>query len=385
MTIDALPRTSTVIEDGMAAGLHLGAQVYVSQDRKVVADDGIGESRSGVSMTTDNMIVWFSMTKATMAVSTAQLWERGLVDLDDPVATYVPEFAANGKERVTLRHLLTHTGGFRPGDQVRSEAKDPEENFAEVVAGICATGIEDGWEPGKRAGYHLTCGMTMLAEVLRRVDGRFYSQYVRDEVFVPLGMDDCWVGMPLDKVEEYTAAGRIGTMHSTAAGAAVPLAQLDSKMFLTHCSPGGGGRGPMNQLARMYEALLGNGERDGVRILGPQTVAAITARHRAAMFDETFGVVTDWGLGFGIDSGAMGRHCSPRTFGHGGAMSSMAYCDPEHGVVVAIQCNGMPSSEDHYKRFHAISNAVFEDLGIASPDDPGRDKPLPGAGLSVSA
>jgi CubicO group peptidase (beta-lactamase class C family) len=217
--------------------------------------------------------------------------------------------------------------------------------------------------------------MTMLAEVLRRVDGRFYSRYVREEIFEPLGMDDCWVGMPREKVAEY--GERIGTMHHTAGEAPLPLDRLDSLGSLTRCSPGGGGRGPMRQLARLYEMLEGKGEREGVRLLGPQTVAAITARHRVGIFDHTFGNTLDWGLGFGIDSSSHGRHSSRRVFGHGGAQSSIAYCDPEHGLVVAMQTNGMPGTERHYVRLAAIADAVYEDLGLADPSDPGRTKDRP--------
>ncbi len=370
-----LPRTTKVLEDGIADGLHLGAQVYVSLDGKVIADGAIGEARAGVPMTPEHLIVWFSMTKATVAVSMAQLWERGLIDLDDPIAKHVPEFGVNAKERITIRHCLTHTGGFRTGDAVLSSAKEPEANWDEVVAGICAVPLEDGWVPGNNAGYHLTCGMTMLAEVLRRVGGRFYSQYVREEVFLPLGMDDCWVGMPLDQFESY--GDRIGTMHHTAGDAPIPLDRIDSKGSLTRCSPGGGGRGPMRQLGRMYEMLAGGGEREGIRLLGPQTVAAITARHRVGIFDQTFGIVLDWGLGFGIDSSSHGRHSSRRVFGHGGAQSSIAYCDPEFGLVVALQTNGMPGTDKHYVRLTALADAIYEDTGLADPTDPGREKPRP--------
>jgi CubicO group peptidase (beta-lactamase class C family) len=336
-----------------------------------------GEARAGVPMTPEHLIIWFSMTKATVAVSIAKAWERGLLDLDATVASYVPEFGANGKERITLRHCLTHTGGFRTGDAVLSSAKDPVDNWDEVVAGICAVPLEDGWSPGNDAGYHLTCGMTMLAEVLRRVDGRFYSQYVREEVFEPLGMVDCWVGMPLEKVDEYEAAGVVGTMHHTAGESAVPLDRLDSKGSLTRCSPGGGGRGPMRQLARLYEMLGGRGEREGVRVLGEQTVEAITARHRVGIFDKTFGIPLDWGLGFGIDSSSHGRHSSRRVFGHGGAQSSIAYGDPEHGLVVAMQTNGMPGTDRHYLRLAAISDAIYEDAGLADPSSRGREKLRP--------
>ncbi|HVF32927.1 MAG TPA: serine hydrolase domain-containing protein [Acidimicrobiales bacterium] len=374
---ERLPRTTTVLEAGIADGLHLGAQVYVSLDGEVLADGAIGEARAGVPMTPEQLIIWFSMTKATVAVSVAKAWERGLFELDDTIASYVPEFGVRGKERITLRHCLTHTAGFRAGDSAQSSAKEPEENWSELVDLICQVPLEDGWTPGNDAGYHLTCGMTMLAEVLRRVDGRFYPQYVREEVFEPLGMLDCWVGMPLENVDEYDAAGRIGTMHHTAGEAPLPLDRLDSRGSLTRCSPGGGGRGPMRQLARLYEMLLGRGELDGARVLLPQTVEAITARHRVGIFDRTFGIPLDWGLGFGIDSSSHGRHSSRRVFGHGGAQSSIAYCDPEFGLVVALQTNGMPGTTPHYARLAALADAVYEDAGLADPSSPGRDKARP--------
>src|SRR5438874_2149718 len=96
-----LPRTVKVIEDGIAEKLHLGAQVYVSVDGKAVADIGVGESKAGTPMSPDQLIIWFSMTKPTAAVSTAKLWERGDIELDDPVVRYVPEFGANGKGSIT--------------------------------------------------------------------------------------------------------------------------------------------------------------------------------------------------------------------------------------------------------------------------------------------
>jgi CubicO group peptidase (beta-lactamase class C family) len=381
---EQLPRTTKVLEDGIAEGLHLGAQLYVSLDGKVLADGAVGEARAGVPMTPEHMVIWWSMTKASVAVSIAKAWERGVIDLDATIASYVPEFGVGGKEAITVRHCLTHTGGFRSGDTVASAAKDPIENWHEVVAGICAVPLDDGWIPGETAGYHLQCGMTMLAEVLRRVDGRFYSQYVREEVFEPLGMDDCWVGMPVDRYDDYSSRGLIGTMHHTAGDAPLPLDRLDSKGSVTRCGPGGYGRGPMRQLARMYEMLNGRGEREGVRVLEPQTVEAISARHRTERFDKTFGIVTDWALGFGVDSSSHGRHSSRRVFGHGGAQSSMAYCDPEHGLVVAMQTNGMPGTEKHYKRLAAISDAIYEDAGLADPSSPGRVKQMPVEGSATA-
>jgi CubicO group peptidase (beta-lactamase class C family) len=381
---EAIPRAVGAIRSGIHRGLHLGAQVYVSLAGRPVADVGIGEARAGVRMTPESMVTWFSMTKPAVAVAVAQQWERGRLELDDRVVDHVPEFGAQGKDAVTMRHLLTHTGGFRGADLVHSDAPG-DANWADVVARTCAVPLEQGWVPGERAGYHLTAGVTMLAEVVRRVDGRRFEDYVRDEVFLPLGMDDCWVAMPVDAHAGYGA--HIGTMHSTALGAAVPLDALDDPVVMSRCSPGGGGRGPMRQLGRLYEALLGRGTLDGVRVLSPQSVEALTARHRVGMFDETYHVVCDWGLGFAVDAYNMGRHCSPRTFGHGGALSSVALADPEHGLVAAVQTNGMCGNDDHYSRMSEILSELYVDVGLVPAHAPGRDKPFPAlavAGLTDS-
>jgi CubicO group peptidase (beta-lactamase class C family) len=369
-----------VLVDGIERGLHPGAMLYASIDGKPVADLAVGEARAGTPMTPDSLVIWFSMTKPSVAVSIAQQWERGALELDDPVVRFLPEFGAHGKDRITLRHLLTHTAGIRGGDAVASAAPGTG-YWDEIVAGICAIEPETEWIPGRRAGYHLSCGMTILAEIVHRVDGRRFETYVRDEVFTPLGMDDCWVGMSADVADGYGA--RVGTMHSTASGKQIPLDMFDTPDALARCVPGGGGRGPLRQLGRLYEALLARGELDGRRVLLPQTVEAITAHHRVGLYDETFHAQCDWGLGFAVDAYPMGRHASPRAFGHGGALSAISFADPEHGLVAVVQTNGMCGNDDHYLRLDAVTTALYEDLGLAAHGAPGRGKPFPSVELTA--
>jgi CubicO group peptidase (beta-lactamase class C family) len=365
-----------VLEQGIADGTQIGAQLYVAQGGAVVADLALGRARADVEMHTDTMMTWFSMTKAVTAVAVAQQWERGALDVDDLAARHVPEFGANAKDRVTIRHLLTHTAGLPNADGIL-EGTPWRESRAENLARIYAAAPV--YEPGTRAGYHAAAGMSVLGEIVARVSGVPFDQYVRNEIFGPLGMDDCWVGMPAARYEEY--GDRIGFMHVTASGTPERLRGIDSVRVASEPMPGGNGRGPMNQLGRLHEMLLGHGTRDGVRVLSPVTVAAISARHRTEMLDETFGVVMDWGLGLVVDWYATGRYSSRRAFGHGGHQSSVAFCDPEHDLVVAVVCNGMPGRERHAARLDAISSAVYVDLGIAAPGDPGRSKPFPTLGL----
>lgn len=137
----------------------------------------------------------------------------------------------------------------------------------------------------------------------------------------------------------------------------------------------------MNQLGRFYEAMLGKGERHGTRIIAVPTAEAMVARHRTGMFDETFKIVIDWGLGFIIDSVNYGRHCSPRTFGHGGGQSSVAFADPAHRLVVALVMNGLPGPAAHYQRLSEITACLYEDLGLADAGTSGRNHPVPASGL----
>src|SRR5215207_5669824 len=130
--LDRVPRTRQALEAGIGAGLHLGAQLYASLNGKVLADGALGEDRPGVPLTPDHLMLWLSSTKPVTAVAIAQIWELGRLELDDPVARHIPEFAANGKERITLRHLLTHTAGIRMLDTGWHEP------WEAVIARICA-------------------------------------------------------------------------------------------------------------------------------------------------------------------------------------------------------------------------------------------------------
>jgi CubicO group peptidase (beta-lactamase class C family) len=359
-----------VLEKGVADGTQIGAQMVVLHHGETAIDVALGEARAGVPMTRDSMMLWFSMTKAVTAVAAAQQWERGALDIDARVVDYIPEFGAHGKDAVRLRHVLTHTAGFPNGDGIL-EGLPWRDTNAESLARIYDAALV--YEPGTRAGYHASAGMTVLGEIVARVSGIPFSDYVRREIFEPLGMRDCWVGMPVEQYEAY--GDRIGVMHNTTKEDPVALTRLDNATTSAQPMPGGNGRGPMRELVLLYESLR------RAEILGPITVDAISSRHRTQMLDETFGTVVDWGLGLAIDTYAMGRHCSRRTYGHGGHQSSVAFCDPDNEVVAAVICNGMPGRDRHSARLDAIASAIYVDLGLAKADDAGRAKPFPTAGL----
>ncbi len=383
------PAFQAAFQAGVDEGLHLGAQVYASVHGEPVLDLALGDRLPGQPMTKDDLCVWLSTTKPIAAVALAQLWERGQLELDDPIARHLPEFGQKGKEAITLRHALTHTGGFR-----MLSVGFPDHTWDDIIARICAQKREPRWQPGRRAGYHMESSWFILGEVIRRVDGRRFEHYVRDEIFEPLGMDDCWIGMPADR---YAAYGeRIVPMLGADPPMRQPLSQANvsqanvkalgwtKKEMVTRCNPAGNGCGPMRQLGRFYEMLLqrgqlSNGTTAGMRILSPQAVEAFTCPHRVGLYDHTFKHVMDWGLGFIINSEhyyreeqqgeptlpyGYGGHASNRTFGHSGRLTSTAFADPEHGLVVALVLNGVPAEDHHRARMRALTEGLYQDLAL---------------------
>ena len=387
---EQVPKTTAAIRRGIEDGLHVGAQLYVSLRGDVVADEAFGVARDDVPMRTDTLMLWLSAGKPISAVAVAQVWELGLLDLDDPVATHIPEFAANGKDVVTVRHILTHTGGFR-ALLGHWEGKP----WDEVIAALAASRLEPRWVPGVTAGYHPITSWYLLGELVRRLDGRPFDRYVREMIFEPCGMHDSWIGMPAERYHAY--GDRIGLMHEIKDGTATANYALDREELATQARPPTNARGPIRELGLFYEMLLNRGRASeegatpaspvaaspkagdagvastGRPVLSPQAVEAITARHRVGMYDKTFRHVIDWGLGFvmqsnqyGVDTVpyGYGPHASPRTFGHSGSRSSIGYADPEHGLAVACLFNGAPDEARHDARMREVNAAIYEDLKL---------------------
>lgn len=361
-----LARTIEVINAGIAAGLHPGAQLYVSLDGRALVNVALGSARDTVPMTPDSLPLWLSAGKPLAAIAIAQLIGRNLLTLDDPVARHIPEFAANGKGDITVRHMLTHTSPLRS-----AASNTTPEPWDAIIARICAARPEARWPSGQRAGYHAASTWLILGELVRRLDGRPYGQYVAEEIFGPVNMHDCSVGMTPEQYDAWEP--RLALLYATDRVRPVSAAGfLNTRAGCLVCRPGGNARGPIAMLGRFYEMLLAGGIAGGHRVLAEDLVRQFTTRQRVGMFDETFKKVIDWGLGFIIDSKqygprppyGFGPHASETTFGHAGHQSSCAFADPQHRLVVAWVCNGQPGEQAHQQRAEAINAAIYEDLSL---------------------
>lgn len=203
----AFPRTSAVFDQGVERGLHTGAQIYVSRDRVSLADVGLGTSRHGVPMTPETINLWLSSGKPLTAVAILLAWERGQLRLDDLVTRFLPEFGQQGKGQITVRHLLTHTGGFRT-----AETGWPDVEWQESIERICAASLEADWVVGRTAGYHTASSWFVLGEILQRIEGRSYADILTDRLLQPLQMNDTWAAMPVEQHRLY--GQRIGGIYA---------------------------------------------------------------------------------------------------------------------------------------------------------------------------
>jgi CubicO group peptidase (beta-lactamase class C family) len=338
---------------------------------ELVATIAEGIARPGVAMRDDSLMAWFSGTKLVTATAVAQLWDRGLLDLAQPVAAVIPEFAAGGKANITVAHVLMHTGGFRRlrgSDQLFIAGIPP----AELLARIYDAPLEDGRVPGERAGYHPVTGFHVLGEIVHRVDGRAFDDFVAEEIFEPLGMADSWLALTPERVRAY--GDRLVVMHDTSGATPQVIPRFEKDTGFGWVEPSSSGTGPATDLVRLAEALRRGGELDGQRILSPNAVTELTKRRRAGMKDETFNAVMDWGLGVMVNSWhyerkpafyGYGDHAGRDAFGHGGRQSSLVFADPEHEVSAVFAANGMPGEGANHRRTQPVITALYEDLGIA--------------------
>lgn len=364
---ERFPKTIAVIARGREQGLHHGVQFAVRRHEEPIADLAVGDSPDGRPFTPETLLPWLSAGKPLTAVGILQRIERGQLTVDEPVAETIPEFAANGKDTITLRHILTHTAGI-----AAVPTGWPQAPWDDIISKVCRSGLIDGFRVGQDAAYDPNRSWFVLGEILQRSSGVPIDEHLKTVVCEPLGLADSWMSMTAGRHGSY--GDRIGAVAARDSSGAMKLTHGHSPEMCNAPSPGSSWRGPASELALFYEALGQGGEGVEHRILDGRTVEEMTSRHRVGLFDQTFQHRVDFGLGVLINSNrygketvpyGFGRHASDRAFGHGGAQSSIGFADPEHGLAVAAIANGLPGEAQHNRRFRDLCSAIYEDLGLA--------------------
>ncbi len=293
-----------------------------------------------------------------MAATIWRLLDAGTVEIDAPVADYWPEFAQRGKQKVTLRHALTHTSGL-PFEPEPTEWGD----WGRVTDIIASLPPES--EPGKIIQYHsLTFGW-IVGEIAARASGLSFKKVFEREVRTPLGLNDTFFSI---RPDDRSTLRRVTNL-TPSSDYPDPYMPGNMDRLLRHeiSAPGGTCVTSANDLARLY-ATVANG---GVTPDGDQWISSEAASnvYKAHKHGYDIGDMTEKLVGQGVwlTVGGVDRSAAPvgsNTFGHGGMATSIGWGDPDHNVGFAFLTDKMIPEEQNMRRLNRVSAAVRRDLGM---------------------
>ena len=349
----------------------LGAAVALTVGGRVVVDlwGGWADGERRRPWRRDTLVNFFSVGKGLSAVCAHRLVERGLVDLDAPMARYWPEFAAAGKEAITLRQVLSHRAGL-------PAVREPLADGAMLDWSAMTRALErqaPWWAPGTAHGYHVNTFGYLVGEVVRRVAGTTLGAMLRAEVAGPLGAD-VHIGLP---VSEH---GRVADIVWPGGRevAEVPSLAADQVMrWNTYWNPPGlsgagwvntaawrvaeipstNGHGTARGVARVYAALAHGGAIDGVHVLAAPVLDAAVVEHSSGP-DLVVRRPSRFGLGFQLTQPERPLGPNAGGFGHFGAGGGLGFCDPEAGIAFGYVLNDMGPSWQS-PRTRALVEAVY--------------------------
>lgn len=331
----------------------------------------------------DTAAMSFSTTKGVTATLLHVLVDRGLLDYDDPVSKYWPEFGQARKAAITVRQLLCHEAGLHHIRRMVDHG-DRMLDWEHMVEALAAA--EPSYVPGSQSAYHgLTFGW-LIGELAQRVTDRPFAELIRTELALPLGLEGFWIGAPAAareraarlKVPPLGLDDHYGTARPYAKGiqkicrnlripfdpayladALLPRGVMRTfwhPEVLTPSIPSANGLFTARDLARLYAALGAGGTLDGVPLVGPTTIARAT-QVQSRRLDRVVPVAMHWRLGY--HRAFTGRGTPRQAFGHFGFGGSGAWTDPRRQLAVAMVNNRVAGSPFGDLRMLAIGAAAI--------------------------
>ena len=353
---EAIQTACGILEEAVVRGELMGAALQVSRGGVALPPACFGRRRldpEGPSVEPNTVFLIASITKPIVAAAVMRLVERGEVCLDDTVAELVPEFGQAGKESVQVRHLLTHTSGLPDMLPENLTLRAEHATLDVFVQQICKVKLL--FEPGTRISYQ-SCGIAMLGEIVQRVEATPIGVFLRRAFFEPLGLEDTSLGLRKRNTRESDVK-----IHSGEYGGADAVSwNWNSDYWRGFGAPWGGLLTTTAEMTALCQTFLYGGALNGISILNPATVAAMTADQTSAMPDLTRGdrLRQRWGLGWRLRdrvSSIFGDLTSDATFGHEGATGTVAWVDPETETTCVLFTNDPHGAASLRPR---VSNAV---------------------------
>lgn len=370
-----------------------GAAIAVYHRGELVVDLWGGWRTEGEPWQHGTLAMCFSTTKGVTSTALHLLADRGVISYDAPVAAYWPRFAQGGKDRVTVRHVLTHSAGLHRMRTLVDHASRMLD-WEYMVAAL--ERAEPAYEPGSRHGYHALTYGWLAGELVRRVSGRPIAKFVDEELARPLGLDGLFLGCPLEHRGRVAPLAPMaaplgrrlglepGALMGGAAGRIPALLGLpvNPRRFVNALLPRGiedvlwgpevmdaevpaaNGFFTARSLAKLYAMLANGGEAGGLRLLSPQTVRQLAVVQSRGP-DLVLVIPMGWRLGY--HSAFTTRGTVPGGFGHFGFGGSGGWADPQRHLALAMVCNRGTGTPIGDLRMAELGAALVRAPGVHSP------------------
>ncbi|KAH0841076.1 hypothetical protein AYO21_06570 [Fonsecaea monophora] len=343
-----------LVEQRIASGEELGASLTLNVGGKTIVDiwGGWADEAKTKPWQADTITNVWSSTKTIATFACLLAHERGLLNVDDPVAKYWPEFAANGKEKILVRHLMSHTSGLS-GWQDKMTVEDVWD-VPKATARLAAQAPL--WEPGTASGYHATTMGHLLGEVIRRSTGKPMKQFVAEEIAAPLGAD-LQIGalekdwpriapvippppLPLDFSKMDPNSPAVKTFANPPTDALISLRPEWRAADMSAVN----GHTNARALNRVLSAIPNGGSVDGIKLLSPETIELIF-REQSNGTDLVIGMPLRFGIGYGLGGGATAQTLpfmpTEKTCFWGGWGGSLEIMDCHRNVTFTYVMNKM--------------------------------------------
>lgn len=349
MASERLEIIDRIVGEGIRAGGYPGAAVIIGRQGAAVWRKGFGSLRWGLesrSVTVDGTIYDLASLTKVVATTTAAmiLYDEGRLSLDSKVADYLPGFVGKWKGEVTIRHLLTHRSGLPAGRELWRVARTPEQNKRAVIE------TKLRFRPG-RSFIYSDLGADVLGWVVESIAGQPLDAFVRQRVFVPLGMTDTFF-LPPDSVHDRVAP----TDRSARRGSAAGVQVHDENAYVLGGVAGHAGLfGTAEDLAIFAQMMLNGGSYGETRIVSEETVRLFTQR-----------AVGSRALGWEMAEGrhGAGEYLSPTAYGHIGYTGTSLWIDPQRDMFVILLTNRVHATR--VRRPATVISDIRADLADAA-------------------
>jgi CubicO group peptidase (beta-lactamase class C family) len=380
MTPVGIERIWARVERLYRSGFYPAIALCVRREGEVVLDRAIGHARGNgpsdredaerTPATPQTPFVIFSASKVMTAIVAHLLDERGLLHVGDRVCEYIPEYAANGKQAITIEQLLSHRAGVPnlPADAFDLDRFSDREFMLQM---LCAA--KPSSRPGKLLSYHAVSGGFIVAEIVRRVTGRDIRTVLRQEILKPLHFR--WGNYGVSPRD----VGRVALSYPTGPPALPPLSTVlkralglppdevtvrsNDPRFLTGIAPSGNVVTTANEFSRFFDLLLAGGELDGVRILQARTIRRAISERAFREIDLSLVAPLRHASGFmlGASTFSLFGPDTDEAFGHLGFTNVLGWADPERALSVGLITSGKPMLHPALGELWLLTRAIGQE------------------------